>query len=107
MLIGVRNSAIVLFFEVIIRQVRIAAAPQPELFDELLAFLAGVQLQKSGALGRRNDVYHIFIEPLLVLGIELFKSLAHFLFLLFGEFLGSRRSRRVGRLRCGSFWLLR
>ena len=47
MLVGVRDAAIVLFLEVIVGQIGVAAAAQPELFNELLAFFVRFQLEKS------------------------------------------------------------
>jgi len=63
MLVGVRDAAIVLFLEVIVRQIRVAAAAQPELFDELLAFFVRFQLEKGAALFRRDDVDDILVQP--------------------------------------------
>ena len=90
MLVRVRNAAVVLFLKVVFRKVRIAASPQPELLDELFALFARAQLQKRCPLFRRDDVYHVFVQPLLVLGIQLLQCPAHFLFLFFAELL--RRS---------------
>src|SRR5258708_30844726 len=76
MFVGVSDSAIVLFLKIVFRQIRIAAAPQPELLDKLFALFASAQLQKRSPLRRRNDVHHIFAQPLLVLGIQLFQGSA-------------------------------
>ena len=99
MLVGVGNAAIVLFFKIVIRKVGIAAAPKPELFDELLALFIGIELKESVPFFWRNDVDHILIQPLLVLAVEFLEGLAGFIFLrfplLFSERLGRRRIRRI------------
>src|SRR4029077_9313897 len=58
-LIGISDAAVVLFLEIVVRQVGIAAAPQPKLFNELLALFVRLQLQKSGPLFRRDNVDHV------------------------------------------------
>ena len=51
MLVGIGDAAIVLFFKLVVGQVRIGAAAQPELLDELFALFVGRELQKGiGAL---------------------------------------------------------
>src|SRR6266478_2367961 len=45
--VGVSNEAVMLFLKIVLRQVRIAAAPQPELLDELFALFVGIQLQEG------------------------------------------------------------
>src|SRR5262249_18749708 len=97
MLVGVGDAAVVLFFEIVLGQIGIAAAPQPELLDELLALFAGAQLQKRRALLGRNNVDHIFVEPLLVLGVQFLERPAHFFLLFLGQFLRCGRILGVGR----------
>ena len=69
MLIRIRNTAVMLFFELVVRQVRIGAAAQPELLDKLLALFVGGQLPERVALFGRNNVGNIFVQPLLVRGV--------------------------------------
>jgi len=45
--VGVRNAAVVLFFEIVVREIGIAAAPEPELLDELLALLVVCSWRKA------------------------------------------------------------
>ena len=63
MLVGVCDAAIVFFLEVVVGQIRVAAAAQPELLDELLAFFVRFQLEKGAALFRRNDVDDVLVQP--------------------------------------------
>ncbi len=86
MLVGIRDPAIVLFLKIVIRQVGIAAAPQPELLNELLAFFVRLKLKEGGPLFRGNDVDHVFTEPLFVGSFKLFQTLFDLLFLLFIQF---------------------
>src|SRR5579859_5098083 len=95
MLIGIGNAAIVLFFEVVFRKIGIAAAPLPELLDELLALFIGVQLQESLTFFRGNNVNHVLVEPLLVRSVQFLERLLHLSFLFFAELLGSRRGIRI------------
>ena len=64
MFVGVGDAAVVLFFKIVLRQVRIAAAAQPELLDELFALFVGIQLQEGIAFIRRNDVGDVLGQPL-------------------------------------------
>ena len=99
MLVGVGDTPVMLFFKIVVGKVGVAAAPQPELLDKLLAFLVRIELEKGVPLFRRNDVDDVLIQPLLVLVVEFFKSLARFLLLslllLFGERLRRRRILRI------------
>src|SRR5947209_4005240 len=96
-LVGVGDAAIVLFLEIVVGQIGIVAAAQPELLDELFPLFVGFQLQEGSALFRRNDVNNVFVQPLLVWSVELFKRLLHLTLLLFVHLL--RNWRRVGLLR--------
>src|SRR3989442_15085744 len=55
MLVGISNAAIVLLFEIVIREVRIAAAAQPKLFNELLALFVRRELEKRSSLFRSEE----------------------------------------------------
>jgi len=48
MLIGVRDPAVVLFFELVLRGARRGIAPQPELDDKLLTLAAGLKPKGIG-----------------------------------------------------------
>ncbi len=100
MLVCVGDTPVMLFLKIVVGKVGIAAAPQPELLDKLLAFFVRIELEKGVPLFRRNDVDDVFIQPLLVLVVEFFKSFARFLLLLllllFAERL--RRRRIIGIL---------
>src|SRR5215471_7860939 len=76
-LVGISDAPVMLFLKVVFWQVWIAATPQPKLLNELLALFASAQLQKRGSLFRRDDVHHVFLQPLFVLGIQLFQGPAH------------------------------
>ena len=66
MLVGIGDAAVVFFFIGIIHRIGIGIAALPELLDEVLAFLVGLQLQESFALGVRDDIGHVLAQPLLV-----------------------------------------
>src|SRR5260370_39633352 len=83
MLIGVRDAAVVLFFEIVVGKIGIAAAAEPKLFNELLALFVSIQLQESLALFGRNDVDDVLVEPLLVRGVQLLERFLHLSLLLF------------------------
>src|SRR5260370_28029835 len=93
MLVGIGDTAVVLFFEIIVRKIRIAAAAQPELLDELLALFVGFQLQESLALFGRDYVDNVLVEPLLVRGVQFLERFLEFSLLFLVELL---RGRRVG-----------
>src|ERR1700730_18117074 len=94
MLVSVRNTAVVLFLEVVVGKIRVIAASQPKLLDELFAFFVSVQLKESLPLFGRNNVDNIFAQPLLVLGVQFLERLFHFPLVLFIKLL--RSGRRVG-----------
>src|SRR5208337_94065 len=99
MLIGVGDAAIVLFLEIIVRQIGVAAAAQPELLDELLAFFACFQLEKRAALFRRNDVDDVLVQPRPIRTLQLLEGLLNLLLLIFGQLLIWRRNLGSGILR--------
>jgi len=89
MLVGVGYPAVMLFLGGIIGRIGIGVAPLPELLDKLFALFVRLQLHKGTALFIRDDIYHVFVEPLLIRARQLVEqlSLAGFLFvvlLLFG-----------------------
>ena len=91
MFVRVSNPAVMLFLEIVVREVGIAAAAQPELLDKLLALFVGLQLQEGIALFGSNDVHHVFVEPLLVGAIEFLQGALH---LALGVFIQLFRSRQ-------------
>ena len=99
MLVRIGDAPIMLFLKIVIRQIRIAAAPQPELLDKLFAFFVRRQLQKRRSLVWRNDVHHVFAQPHLVRGIEFFQRLLDLLFLIFIQVLVRDWRGRVLHLR--------
>ena len=104
MLVGVSNAAVVLFFEIIFRQIGVTAAPEPELFDELLALFVRIQLKESVALIRRDDIGDVLAEPLPVRAIQLLESPPHLLFRVFGQLLRCWSSRGIWSLLCPARW---
>src|SRR5580700_1279852 len=93
-LVGVSDAAVVLFFKIVVRKIGIAAAPQPELLDKLLALFIGIKLQEGIPFFWRNDIDHVLVQPLFVLAVEFFEGLARFLFLLFALLFGKGLRRR-------------
>src|SRR5882762_2807223 len=104
MLVGVGNAALVLFLELILRQIGVAAAPQPELFDELLALFVGIQLKESVALIRRDDIGDVLAKPLPVGAVQLLEGPLHLLFRVFGQLLWCWSSRRIWSLLSENRW---
>ena len=80
MLVGVGDAAVMLFLEIVFREVGVTAAPEPELLDKLLALFVGIQLKESVALVRRDDVRDVFGEPLPVRAVQLLQGPPHLLF---------------------------
>ncbi len=90
MLVGVRDAAVVLFLELVFLGVGRGIAPQPELLDELLALLVGLQPLEGRSLFVGDDVTDVFVEPLLIGRFQLFAELRFVLLsLLVGEGLGN------------------
>ena len=83
MLVGVRDAAVVLFLVFVLDGVGRGIAAQPELFDELLALLVGVQLLEGFALFIGDDVGDVFVQPLLPGRLQLFLERRFFLLDLF------------------------
>ena len=54
MLVRVSDAAIVLFLKIVVGQIGIRAAAQPELLDELFALFVGRELQEGLALFRQK-----------------------------------------------------
>src|SRR5579871_6809999 len=89
MLVRVGDAAVVLFLELVFQRVGCRIAPQPELFDELLALFVRLKTLERGALLIGDDVEHILAQPLPVRSLEIFAEfLFFFLLLFFGKRLG-------------------
>src|SRR6202162_1984111 len=81
-LVGISDAAVVLFLEFILDGVGSGVAAQPELLDELLALLVGAELEEGLPLFVGDDVQDVFLEPLLIRGVQLFEKLPVALLLL-------------------------
>lgn len=88
MFIGVSNPAVMLFLYRVVGRIRVGIAPLPELLDEFLALLIGLQLQERFSLVRANDVSNVFVQPLLIGSCQLLHQLPVACFLLFRILLG-------------------
>ena len=66
MLVGIGDTAVVLFLVGIIDGIGIGIAALPELLDEVLALLIRLQSQESLAFGVCDDIGHVLAEPLFV-----------------------------------------
>src|SRR5262249_16449576 len=97
MFVGVSDAPVVLLFEIVVGQIRVTAAAQPELLDELLALFGGFVLQESSSLVRGNDVRNVLGQPLLVGVVQLFQGALHLALGFFVQFLRSWRGIRILR----------
>ena len=89
MLVGVGDAAVVLFLELVLDGVRRGVAAQPELLDELLALVVGLEALEGRPLLIRDDVGDVFVEPLPIRRFQLFLELCFLLLFLFvGQRLG-------------------
>src|SRR5579864_9021447 len=75
MLVGICDATVMLFFKSVLWRIGIRIAPLPERLDELLALFIRLQMNERVPLLRRNDVDNVLVQPLLILGIELFEEL--------------------------------
>src|SRR5437763_14696742 len=71
-LVGVGDAAVVLFFVFVFDGVGRGIAAQPELLDEVIAFLVVGKLLEGGALFVGDDPAHALVEPVLVRLAQLF-----------------------------------
>ena len=110
-LVRVGDAAIVLFLEFVLWRVRSGIATQPELLDELVTLFVVGQLLERRELFRRDDLAHVFVQPLLVGGAQLLlERLGVFLLLLAlrSRFSGSGWSvARSGQINVGVVIILR
>ncbi len=65
-IIRVGDAPVVFLLKRIVRRPRHWIAPIPELFDEFLALVIRLQCRERLLFLRRDDVYHLFIEPFLI-----------------------------------------
>src|SRR6266581_2838783 len=91
-------AAVMLFLKIVLRQIRIAAAPQPELLDELLALFVGIELKKGVALFGRDDVGDVLRQPLPVGAVQFFQRSLHLSLCFSIRLLLCRRGALVPRL---------
>src|ERR1700733_334911 len=87
MLVGVGDSAVMLFLERVFRRVGIRVAALPKRLDELFPLLVGRKMQEGMALFGRDDIDHVLVQPFLVRGFELFLELVVARLLGFGVLL--------------------
>ena len=100
MLVGIGDAAVVLFFKGVFRRILVWIPALPEGFDKLLARFVRIEVEECAALFRRDNVRYVFVEPLLVRGIEFVVEVLVFLLAFFSGFL------RVLCCRLGVFLLL-
>src|SRR5208282_22770 len=81
-LVGVGDAAIVFLFEGVFRRIGVGITALPERLDELLAFFVCRKVQERAALLGSDDVDHILVQPLLVLGVEFLVEVAFVLLLV-------------------------
>src|ERR1700722_17389266 len=70
-LVRIRDAGIMLFAVFVLWGVRIWVAAEPELLDELVAFLIVAQALERLHLLVSDDPAHVLIDPLLVLPLQL------------------------------------
>ncbi len=104
MFVGVGDSAVMLFFKIVLRKVGIAAAAQPKLLNELFAFFVGVQLQESVTFVGRDDIGDVLGKPLPVSAVQFLQRPPHFALCFFIQFLRCRSCTRILRLLGGNRW---
>ena len=75
MVVGVSNTAVMLFFVLVFLGIRCGVAAEPELLDKLLAFFVRFQTFESRFFLVCDDVNHVLIQPLLPGASELFFEL--------------------------------
>src|SRR4051812_5354190 len=65
-LVRIGDALIILVAVLVFLGVGVRVASPPEIFDEVFAFLVGLQSVEGLFLFFRNDVGYIFVDPLLV-----------------------------------------
>ena len=83
--VSVSDAAVMLFFKGVLGGIGIRIAARPESLDELLALFIGGKMKEGAALFRSDDIDDVFVQPLLILRIQLLEEI---LFLLFSFFCG-------------------
>src|SRR5579862_2149565 len=83
MFVGVGDPPVVFFLHRVVGRIRVGITSLPELLDEFLALLIGLQLQEGFSFGRADDVGDVFVQPLLVRRGQLLHQLSVVCFLLF------------------------
>ena len=80
-LVGIRDAAVMLFFVFVLFGIRSGVAAQPEVLDELLPLLVGLELLEGFAFFVGDDLDDVFVQPLLIRRLKLFAKLLFVLFL--------------------------
>jgi hypothetical protein len=70
MLVGISYALVVLLAKFVLISVRIGIATAPELFNETLALVVGLQLLKGLPFFVSDDVGNVFVLPILVSLLE-------------------------------------
>ena len=70
-LVGIGNAGVMLILELVVVGVRVRVPAQPELLDELVPLLIVGQALEGPLLFVRDDPADIFVQPLLVLALQL------------------------------------
>src|SRR5947209_5327175 len=75
MLVGIRDTAIVLFLKLVLFRIWRGIAPQPELLDKALALFVGGETCERLPLLITDDVANVLVQPFLVRGLQLLAKL--------------------------------
>ena len=95
MLVGVGNAPVVLFLERILRRILIRIPPLPEILDERFPLFVGGEVNEGATFFGGDNVNDVFVEPLLVSGIQLVIEVFVLLLALFPGFFGVLRGLLV------------
>ena len=66
MLVRIGNPFVILFAIFVLVSIRVRIAPAPELFDEPLPLVIGLELLEGFSLFVRNNVCDVVLQPVLV-----------------------------------------
>src|ERR1700685_3880856 len=97
--VGIGDAAVMLFAIFVFFGVRSGIAAQPELLDELLAFVVGGQALENLPLLIGDDVGNFLVQPALVRSLQFFLELR---FLLLALLVGHRFGNRFALGRRGA-----
>src|SRR6266446_5013337 len=89
-LVGIGDAAVMLFAILVLFGIGSGVAAEPELLNELLSLLVGLESREGLTLLVGDDVADLFVEPLLVRSLQLLAQPGFLLpFLLLGHRLGN------------------